>query len=61
MFLWSAGTLVHDGFQETQGRTADTVLSTVKSALSSTGYTRVLVTGKELRCRLNTTKVIMTV
>lgn len=40
------GSLVHDGFQQTQGRTADVVLSTVKSALSSTGYKRVLVTGE---------------
>ncbi|PCH36507.1 alpha/beta-hydrolase [Wolfiporia cocos MD-104 SS10] len=39
---------VHDGFQETQGRTADTILSTVQSALASTGYTNVLVTGHSL-------------
>lgn len=37
--------MVHDGFHKTQGRTADIVLSTVKSVLSSTGYKRVLVTG----------------
>jgi hypothetical protein len=36
---------VHDGFQQTQGRTADIVLSTVNSALTSTGFKRVLVTG----------------
>ena len=36
---------VHDGFQQTQNRTSDVVLSTVKSALSSTGFTRVLTTG----------------
>jgi hypothetical protein len=40
-----AGSKVHDGFQETQGRTADAVLSTVKSALASTGFKRVLTTG----------------
>lgn len=39
------GVLVHDGFQDTQGRTADIVLSTVQSALSSSGFKRVLVTG----------------
>jgi len=40
--------MVHEGFQETQGRTAETILSTVQSALSSTGYTNVLVTGHSL-------------
>ncbi|KAL4246808.1 AB hydrolase superfamily protein [Abortiporus biennis] len=44
----ASGVLVHDGFQATQGRTADLVLSTVQSALSSTGFKRVLVTGHSL-------------
>ncbi|KAI0782829.1 alpha/beta-hydrolase [Abortiporus biennis] len=44
----ASGALVHDGFQATQGRTADLVLSTVQAALSSTGYKRVLVTGHSL-------------
>ncbi|KAH9851329.1 alpha/beta-hydrolase [Lenzites betulinus] len=39
---------LHDGFTETQGRTADTVLSAVQSALESTGATKVLVTGHSL-------------
>ncbi|OBZ74011.1 putative feruloyl esterase A [Grifola frondosa] len=39
---------LHDGFQDTQGRTADIVMSTVQSALSSTGFKRVLVTGHSL-------------
>ncbi|THH26543.1 hypothetical protein EUX98_g7640 [Antrodiella citrinella] len=42
------GVEVHDGFQATQGRTADLVLSTVKSALSSSGFKTVLVTGHSL-------------
>ncbi|KAI0630116.1 alpha/beta-hydrolase [Trametes polyzona] len=39
---------LHSGFQATQGRTADIVMSTVKSGLSSTGFKRVLVTGHSL-------------
>ncbi|KAI0762112.1 alpha/beta-hydrolase [Trametes elegans] len=39
---------LHDGFQATQGRTADLVLSTVKNGLSSTGFKRVLTTGHSL-------------
>ena len=39
------GSQVHDGFQSTQGRTADEVLSAVQSALSSTGFKTVLCTG----------------
>ncbi|KAI0071575.1 alpha/beta-hydrolase [Panus rudis PR-1116 ss-1] len=42
------GARVHEGFQKTQGRTADLVLSTVQSALASTKYNRVLVTGHSL-------------
>jgi len=42
------GVKVHDGFQNTQGRTADLVLSTVKSALSSSGFKNVLTTGHSL-------------
>lgn len=43
------GIKVHDGFQDTQGRTSDVVLSTVKSALTSSGYTKVLTTGEHRR------------
>ena len=45
-----AGTDVqlHSGFQDTQGRTADLVLSTVQDGLSSTGFKNVLVTGHSL-------------
>ncbi|KAI0355721.1 alpha/beta-hydrolase [Trametes cingulata] len=39
---------LHSGFQDTQGRTADLVMSTVQSGLSSTGFKRVLVTGHSL-------------
>ncbi|KAI1795739.1 alpha/beta-hydrolase [Ganoderma leucocontextum] len=39
---------LHSGFQDTQGRTADLVLSTVKSALQKSGYKTVLVTGHSL-------------
>ncbi|OSD07114.1 alpha/beta-hydrolase [Trametes coccinea BRFM310] len=39
---------LHEGFQATQGRTADLVMSTVQSGLSSTGFKRVLVTGHSL-------------
>ena len=53
------GSLVHDGFQETQGRTADLVLSTVQSALSSTGFTRVLCTGHSLGAAVATLDATM--
>ncbi|RDX50054.1 alpha/beta-hydrolase [Lentinus brumalis] len=39
---------MHDGFAYTQERTADVVLSTVQSALESTGAKKVLVTGHSL-------------
>ncbi|KAI0705109.1 alpha/beta-hydrolase [Cerioporus squamosus] len=39
---------LHSGFQDTQGRTADLVLSTVQDGLSSTGFKKVLVTGHSL-------------
>ncbi|KIP12805.1 hypothetical protein PHLGIDRAFT_61329 [Phlebiopsis gigantea 11061_1 CR5-6] len=53
------GTLVHDGFQKTQGRTADIILSTVKSALSSSGFSRVLVTGHSLGAAVATLDATM--
>lgn len=53
------GSLVHDGFQKTQGRTADLVLSTVKSALASTGYTNVLTTGHSLGAAVATLDATM--
>ena len=45
-----AGTDVqlHSGFQDTQGRTADLVLSTVTGALNDTGFKNVLVVGHSL-------------
>lgn len=55
----ASGSKVHDGFQETQGRTADIVLSTVKSALSSTGFKRVLVTGHSLGAAVATLDATM--
>ncbi|KAM5540298.1 hypothetical protein V8D89_006117 [Ganoderma adspersum] len=42
------GVQLHSGFQATQGRTADVVLKTVKSALKTSGYKKVLVTGHSL-------------
>lgn len=39
---------VHDGFQDTQTRTAQAVLDTVKSTLTKTKFKRVLVTGHSL-------------
>jgi hypothetical protein len=39
---------VHDGFQQTFERTADGILEGVRSALASTGVSRVLVTGHSL-------------
>ena len=43
-----AGVRLHSGFQDTQGRTADAVLSAVQGALADTGFARVLVTGHSL-------------
>ncbi|KAI0821680.1 Alpha/Beta hydrolase protein [Trametes gibbosa] len=42
------GVKLHSGFQDTQGRTADLIMSTVQSGLSSTGFKQVLVTGHSL-------------
>ncbi|PSR74465.1 hypothetical protein PHLCEN_2v9812 [Hermanssonia centrifuga] len=53
------GALVHDGFQDTQGRTADIVLSTVQSALASTGFKRVLTTGHSLGAAVATLDATM--
>lgn len=39
---------VHDGFQKTFERTADTILAGVKSALAKTGAKKVLITGHSL-------------
>lgn len=55
----TSGTLVHDGFLATQGRTADTILSTVQSALASTGYTNVLVTGHSLGAAIASLDAVM--
>ncbi|KAI0746036.1 alpha/beta-hydrolase [Earliella scabrosa] len=44
----SADVKLHDGFQKTQGRTADLVLSTVQSGLAASGFKKVLVTGHSL-------------
>nr|VWO96219.1 Acetylornithine/succinyldiaminopimelate aminotransferase (ACOAT) (DapATase) (Succinyldiaminopimelate transferase) (EC (EC [Ganoderma boninense] len=43
-----SGVQLHSGFQATQGRTADLVLATVKSALADSGFKKVLVTGHSL-------------
>jgi len=50
---------VHDGFADTQGRTADLVLSTVQSALSSTGATAVVATGHSLGAAVASLDAVM--
>ncbi|KAI0334990.1 alpha/beta-hydrolase [Cubamyces sp. BRFM 1775] len=44
----SSDVQLHSGFQDTQGRTSDIVMSTVQSGLASTNFKRVLVTGHSL-------------
>ena len=51
--------LLHDGFQDTQSRTADVILSTVQSALADTGYTQVLVTGHSLGAAIASLDAVM--
>ncbi|KZT25361.1 alpha/beta-hydrolase [Neolentinus lepideus HHB14362 ss-1] len=53
------GVQVHDGFQKTFERTADGVLSGVQNALSSTGATKVLVTGHSLGAAIATMDAVM--
>jgi len=55
----ASGTLVHDGFQDTQNRTSSVVLSAVQSALQSTGFTRVLTTGHSLGAAVATLDALM--
>ena len=50
---------MHDGFQDTQGRTADIVLSTVQSALASSGAKNVLVTGHSLGAAVASLDAVM--
>ncbi|KAK0188335.1 Alpha/Beta hydrolase protein [Armillaria mellea] len=50
---------VHSGFQGTFSRTASTVLSTVQSALASTGAQSVVVTGHSLGAALATLDTLM--
>ena len=38
----------HDGFADVQERTADAILAAVQDGLSSSGYSKVLVTGHSL-------------
>lgn len=45
---WRRGVKVHEGFACTQGRTADTILSTVKSGLQNTMFRNVFVTRHSL-------------
>jgi len=53
------GSLIHDGFQDAQGRSSDDVISTVQSALKSTGFTRVLTTGHSLGAAIATLDALM--
>ncbi|KAI0030640.1 alpha/beta-hydrolase [Vararia minispora EC-137] len=50
---------VHEGFAETQGRTADAVLAAVQSGLASTGFSKVLVTGHSLGAAIATMDALM--
>ncbi|KAF7971206.1 hypothetical protein HWV62_21900 [Athelia sp. TMB] len=54
-----SGVQVHDGFQLTFGRTSDSILSGVKSALASTGVNKVLVTGHSLGAAIATMDALM--
>ncbi|EIN06312.1 alpha/beta-hydrolase [Punctularia strigosozonata HHB-11173 SS5] len=56
---WSNDTKVHQGFQETQGRTADGVLSGVQNAIAKTGVKNILVTGHSLGAAIATMDAIM--
>lgn len=55
----SEGVKVHGGFQDAFLRTAPGILSGVKSALDSTGFTNVLVTGHSLGAALATMDTLM--
>lgn len=50
---------MHDGFQKTFGRTSDSVLSGVQSALTSTGVNKLLVTGHSLGAAIATMDALM--
>jgi pimeloyl-ACP methyl ester carboxylesterase len=50
---------VHSGFAETQGSTAEAVLSAVKAGLQSTGTNKVLVTGHSLGAAIATMDALM--
>ncbi|KAI0047406.1 alpha/beta-hydrolase [Auriscalpium vulgare] len=50
---------VHRGFAEAQGRTADTVLSTVKDALTTFNTNKILVTGHSLGAAIATMDALM--
>lgn len=52
-------TKVHQGFQDTQGRTADGVLSGVQNAIAKTGVKNILVTGHSLGAAIATMDAIM--
>ncbi|KAI0057337.1 alpha/beta-hydrolase [Artomyces pyxidatus] len=53
------GVEVHDGFAEAQERSADLILSTVKSGLASTGVKKVAVTGHSLGAAIATMDALM--
>ncbi len=57
--IYTGDVKMHDGFAETQWRTADLVLSTVQSALNSTGAKSVLVTGHSLGAAVASIDAIM--
>jgi len=54
-----SGIKVHDGFQQTFGRTSDGILSGVRNALSSTGVNKVFVTGHSLGAAIATMDALM--
>lgn len=57
--LFVGNVSVHDGFAKAQGRTADTVLSTVQSGLSTYNVSKILVTGHSLGAAIATMDAVM--
>lgn len=59
ILLPSANVSVHDGFGKAQARTAQTVLSTVQSGLSTYNVSKVLITGHSLGAAIATMDAVM--